>query len=808
MHQNTRTSQESRDANVLQWRTNIPAELQSLHQWIVWRLEFKGGAKPTKVPYIPETGTKAATTDPTTWGSFDHAVDGYLKGGYTGIGFVFSEFDPYTGIDLDNCIAGDGTLTPEASHRLAALNSYSEYSPSGTGIHVIIRGSVPGGKGRKSKEVEIYDRGRFFTMTGDRVPDTPTTVEDGQAGLNTLYAEVFGDPSARPEAAASPPQVSPALAAMTDDELWEAMFASKSGPAIRALYEGGAGLNPSAADMALCNHLAFWTGKDPVRMDQMFRRSGLYREKWDREDYRKWTIDKAIASTSGVYQPGASSGGRGPTIADQLYAVAGGLAKYFMSQHDEAFGEVDFGDHTEFLKLKTARFRGFLSEAYRLQFGRIPNKESVSLVVDTLTYEAAAVRRTVSIRVARAGDVVYLDLGGPTWAVIEIDGRGWQLLERSPVAFYRPRKFGALPIPVEGGELSKLNEYIPVTEEDWPLVAAWLLSTLYPGIAFPILALLGPAGSAKTTSARVLKKLVDPGTVLLTKPPRKADNMMVTASNTWILGYDNLSSISDEVSDILCLISTGGGQSARELYTDGEEYSMAVQCPIVYTAVNAVVQQTDLLDRLITVELSPISEEDRKSETALWAAFERDWPTLLGSVLTALSLAIRTMPATVLKQNLRMADFTLLAAAGSTTFGSTAEAFVESYRDNREGSAETLLEASPLAQPLLDFMAVQTEPFWEGRAGELLEAVRRWATPAAMYSKDWPVDAARMAKQLRSLSTMMLAAKQLKIEQLSRSNGKRPWRITRLKILPVNEPPLEDELGWQVPVTGQNGQKR
>lgn len=280
-------------------RTNFPQELQELDQWVVWRIEGRDG-KPTKIPYNALTGSRADSTAPATWSSFEQAVHAYLNGNYNGIGFVFSEHDPYAGVDFDHCIKA-GVTRADRAEQINALDSYSELSQSETGVHTIVRGVIPGDR-RKSVQhnIEMYDSGRFFVVTGDILPACPRTVNDRQQQLKDLYAAIF--PPTKEQRTSAPAQP----VSMDDRALLDLMFASRNGGAIQALWNGdtaGHNSDDSSADLALCNHLAFWTACDIERMDRLFRQSGLYRDKWDRKDYRQRTIHKAISTCSEVYTP-------------------------------------------------------------------------------------------------------------------------------------------------------------------------------------------------------------------------------------------------------------------------------------------------------------------------------------------------------------------------------------------------------------------------------------------------------------------------------------------------------------------------
>ncbi len=288
-------------------KSNFPKELQDLNQWVLWRMETRND-KPTKVPYSIVTGLRAASDNPSTWASFDAVCKAYQAGGYAGLGYMFHESDPYTGIDFDKCVGE--RLDPEKFAHIDLLDSYTEYSQSGTGVHVIVRAKLPAG-GRKSREhlIEMYDHKRFFCVTGNNFENFTTSVKERQSELDTLYALIFPPKAANAHANAT---TTPSGEIPADDQdLLKLMFASKTGAKVQALWDGnrsGYSDDDSAADLALCNYLAFWTGNDAARIDRMFRQSKLYRDKWLRsartgETYGAGTIARAIAATVKTYEP-------------------------------------------------------------------------------------------------------------------------------------------------------------------------------------------------------------------------------------------------------------------------------------------------------------------------------------------------------------------------------------------------------------------------------------------------------------------------------------------------------------------------
>jgi hypothetical protein len=281
---------------------NIPAELRERRQWVVWRGEERDG-KATKVPYRASDPTrKASSTNRRTWSTFEQAQAAWQRGDCDGVGFVFASDDPFVGCDLDHCRAAETSeLVPVAAGIAAAFATYQEASVSGSGVHVIMRGAKPPGAGCKRPfediEVELYESGRYFCMTGDQLGKVPE-VCDCQAALEELCALVWPPKVAQADRS---PRTTPAER-LDDRELIAKMLAASNGHNVTALYLGDTsayGDDHSRADAALLGHLAWWTNGDPEQMNRIFRSSGLYREKWDRADYAQRSIAFAIEANGG-----------------------------------------------------------------------------------------------------------------------------------------------------------------------------------------------------------------------------------------------------------------------------------------------------------------------------------------------------------------------------------------------------------------------------------------------------------------------------------------------------------------------------
>lgn len=284
----------------------IPSALCTVPQWVTWRLEPRDG-RATKVPYTTD-GRRASSTDPATWATFESVLARFQSDKtLAGIGFVLTSNDPFVGVDLDHVLDIEGAIVDWADEVVRKLDSYCEVTPSGRGLHIIARGILPP-DGCRRGQVEMYAHSRYLTVTGQHVPGTPQTIEGRTAELAAVHAQHI----ARPRPLIVVPPVPSQPNDLDDRELLIRALRATSGHRFEALWSGDAtayGDDRSSADLALCNALAFWTGRDAGRMDRLFRASGLMRDKWDErhfssgETYGQHTIAVAIASCANVYEP-------------------------------------------------------------------------------------------------------------------------------------------------------------------------------------------------------------------------------------------------------------------------------------------------------------------------------------------------------------------------------------------------------------------------------------------------------------------------------------------------------------------------
>ena len=283
---------------------SIPEEMKALRQWVCWGAQ----GNPLKKPFNPSTGQPAKAGQPETWAEFPTACEGVKQTYYSGIGFEFAQGGGLVGIDFDHCIT-DGQISPEVAAWVEAFNSYTEVSPSGTGLHIFCKGTLPG-NAVKTKFAEMYDRQRYFTMTGNSY-GTVRPLREAQEAINSLYRRL----STKREKAENKPTGGKEGVPLTDQQIIDIASRASNGAQFLELWEGRwqqRYQSQSEADLALCNMLAFYCGKDTAQMDRLFRSSALMRDKWDRAQngstYGAFTIQKAVADCGKVFDPRTTAG--------------------------------------------------------------------------------------------------------------------------------------------------------------------------------------------------------------------------------------------------------------------------------------------------------------------------------------------------------------------------------------------------------------------------------------------------------------------------------------------------------------------
>jgi hypothetical protein len=333
-----------------------------------------------------------------------------------------------------------------------------------------------------------------------------------------------------------------------------------------------------------------------------------------------------------------------------------------------------------------------------------------------------------------------------------------------------------LPVPERGGSLDALRPHLNLSNrDDFVLVVAWLLAALRPRGPYPLLAISGEQGSAKTVLSKLLRALVDPNEAPVRALPREERELMIAANNGHLLAFDNLSGLPAWLCDALCRLASGGSFAVRQLYTNDEEVLFKAARPIVLNGIEDVIGRSDLADRAIFLTLTPIGEEQRRPETELWRDFELARPRILGALLDAAAHGLRTISSVELRRLPRMADFAVWATACETALWPTG-AFAQAYAANRKAAIESIIDADPIAAFVRELMSNRSS--WTGSATDLLRVSIGEHTGHRSDGVSWLKNPRALAGHLRRAQTFLRA---LGIDIAFNREGRAGNRVIRIR---------------------------
>src|SRR5215472_4767762 len=420
-----------------------------------------------------------------------------------------------------------------------------------------------------------------------------------------------------------------------------------------------------------------------------------------------------------------------------------------------AFADITVDGHRETWPIRSKRFRGWLRRRYYQATGCAASAAEIRSALDL--FEARAQfdgpERTVHIRIAEHAGHIYLDLADEQWRTVAIGPDGWRVIECPPVRFRRPVGMLPLALPKQGGSIESFNSFLNLaSRDDFVLIVAWLLAALRPDGPYPVLAISGEQGSAKTVLSKLLKTLIDPNAAPVRSLSREERDLMIAANNGYLLAFDNVSGLPIWLSDALCRLASGGSYAVRRLYSDDEEVLFEAARPILLNGIEEVISRPDLGDRAIFLTLAPIGEAQRRPENGLWREFEIVRPHILGALLDALVHGLRTLGRVHPERLPRMADFAIWAAACEAALW-PAGTFANAYAANRRAAIEDMIEADPVAAGVRRFMAERSA--WTGSAADLLRAADFVGDEVWKRSAGWPKTPRALAGRLRRAQTFL-----------------------------------------------------
>ena len=418
---------------------------------------------------------------------------------------------------------------------------------------------------------------------------------------------------------------------------------------------------------------------------------------------------------------------------DLLRFIGARTKELWHDPNGEPYVTIRRRNNTENYSLHSEELRSIINRAVYLKKKIILSDSLLDEVLKILGAQARYEGKEypVHIRCAyhESANTIYVDLCDDRWEAIEIDENGYRLAEEVPVKFRRSPGMAPLPHPkmgIPGKALKALKEFLNLPDDNdhtFALLVAFLVGTFNPLAVFPLLGLIGGQGSGKSTMAARLGSLVDPSTVPTRAAPKKEEDLIISADNSYLLNFDNLSGINPWQSDAFCRLATKSGFRKRKLYTDRQEVLSSSSRPIIVNGIVNPITRNDLADRSMTIDLPSIPEGERKTERELKEKFRELYPMLLGALYSAVSTALRNRDKVVLPNKPRMADFAVWVTAAEEDLPFKKGLFMEAYTSNRLDAAKQTLEDEPLGLAILEFMDSMGE--WTGSMTELQDQLHK-----------------------------------------------------------------------------------
>jgi putative DNA primase/helicase len=395
----------------------------------------------------------------------------------------------------------------------------------------------------------------------------------------------------------------------------------------------------------------------------------------------------------------------------------------------------------------------------------------------------------VHCRLAPFGQDVLIDLGREDFKCVLIDKCGWKILDRPPAGIYfvRPRGMSELPFPESGGNIKLLLDLInfkdPKLEQ---MFVTQLVSYLNPKGPYPIMMINGGPGTSKTTVTSFVKKILDPSGAPLRSLPKNERDFIISAANSRVLAFDNVSHMTPDLSDICCKLVTGAGFSTRRLFTDGDEKIFNVMIVIIFNGIpDFFSSRSDLADRSTHYTLQPITSDKRVSLDVLEKEFYSRLPKILGVLYSALSYALVHKPYIKLKHRPRMADYAEFVTAVECFFGWELGSTIQLLEQNRLESETIVLENCIYADILFKIINKSAKKNWKGTATELLRRIESENSEVKRSMRQMPQSPSALSASLRRYSAAF-ASEGLLIDCDGKTNGANSKRYILLeKIKPA-----------------------
>jgi hypothetical protein len=428
--------------------------------------------------------------------------------------------------------------------------------------------------------------------------------------------------------------------------------------------------------------------------------------------------------------------------------------------------------HQQHWEINSIGFGEWLARMAHTELGKAPSTETLKTVKNTLRGRARfdGCEQKVFRRIGKDERGYWIDLCNDAWQAICVTSTGWRVEQKPSVRFTRTKAMRPLPIPLLGGSYDYLWTFLNIPAEDQILLLAWILESYRCDTPYPVMELTGEQGSAKSSTQTLIRSLIDPNQVMLRGRPKAVEDIYVSAKNNHLLSFENLSNISNDISDALCTVATGGGTAGRTLYTNDEETILEAHNPVVINGIGAVVLRQDLLDRTISICLPTI--EQRRTEKDLSESIDRYLPSIFGGILTLFSESLAELHAVQIEaeQLPRMADFAKLGEAMAAALGFEAGIWLAKYHDHRKNAVRRTIDSSPVAVQCLSF--VELGRSHQGTVKDLLDTLNGLRSGLFEEKEYWPRSPRGLGDVLRRIAPgMRLLGVHLSVDNKPKRDG-------------------------------------